>query len=135
MYIKAEVDQTRPYILDIYLYKSTYDTERIARFNFRNNEGSYKTKSLKSFKTLENKFWREYPPMLWISDTTLNKAKQAGKQAQKQQNIIWEYEDIARKLKSEYNYTDLKLKELFSRAAEIEKYLIANNLQENIIMM
>ena len=73
--------------------------------------------------------------MLWISDKTINNAKQAGKQAQKQQNIIWEYEDIARKLKSEYEYTDLKLKELFSRAAEIEKYLIANNLENNIIMM
>jgi len=83
MYIKAEIDQSRPYILDIYLYKSTYDTERIARFNFKFNEGSYKTKSLKSFKTLENKFWKEYPVMLWISETTLNKAKQAGKQAQK----------------------------------------------------
>ena len=135
MYIKAEVDQTRPYILDIYLCKSTYDTERIARFNFRNNEGTYKTKSLKSFKTLENKFWREHPVMLWISETTLNNCKQAGKQAQKQQNIIWEYEDIARKLKSDYEYTTDKLRELFSRATEIEKYLLANNLQENIIIM
>jgi len=73
--------------------------------------------------------------MLWISDKTINNAKQAGKQAQKQQNIIWEYEDIARKLKSEYEYTDLKLKELFTRASEIEKYLLANSLEENIIMM
>jgi len=135
MYIKAEIDQLRPYILDIYLAKSEYDTERIARFNFRNNEGSYKTKDIKSFKTLENKFWKEHPVMLWISDTILNKAKQAGKAAQKQQNIIWEYQDIARKLKSDYEYTDLKLKELFSRATEIEKYLVANNLQENIIMI
>ncbi|HCC07766.1 MAG TPA: hypothetical protein DEP72_06390 [Clostridiales bacterium] len=135
MYIREEI-LSDGYTLDIYMVKSEFEVERIARYNFKYNEGSYKDKDLKSFKTLENKLWKDNPKLsLGINLRIIEKCKQAGKQAMKHQKKIWDYQEVARKLKSENNYSDEILKKLFSWAAELEKYLIANNLENEIIMM
>jgi len=137
MYIREEI-RSDGYTLDVIMVKSEFETERVGRFNFKNNEGYYKNsdKEIKSFKTLENKIWKGYPELcLGVSLTTVAKLKLAGKEAMKQQTIIWEYQDIARKLKSENSYSVETLQTLFSRATEIEKLLVANNLEHEIIMM
>jgi len=138
MYIREEI-LSDGYTLDIIMVHSEFDTERVGRFNFKHNEGYYKKsdKEIKSFKTLENKIWKGYPELsLGVSLKTVEKLKKAGKEAMKHQNIIWEYQEIARKLKSDpntNNYTEEYLRKLFLRAGEIEKYLVANDMQDELI--
>ena len=111
-----------------------WDNIKLGYFDFKYMEGYYKksTKPVKKIKTFLNKLWTEYPEAS-IDTRPIEKAKEQGKQEMEQQKIIWEYQDTARQLKSENNYSAETYKKLFNRAAELEKYLVANNLQNEII--
>jgi len=114
-----------------------FENQKLGYFDFKFMEGYYKksTKPVKKYKTFLNKLWAEHPEASIdsIDSKPIAQAIKQGKIEMEQQKVIWEYQDTARKIKSENNYSDETYKKLFDRAAELEKYLVANNLQNEII--